>query len=172
VQAPADVHDTPDKTLSCAPEGLGVASKDQALPLNTSARVNSVPVPSRYAPTAVQALVEVQETLFNTLPSAPGGPGEALIDHDLPLSFSTKVVTLFELSSEPPTAMHLVAEVHDTPERLLAVAPDGLGVVSIDQEAPFHTSARLTWTPVLSRYVPTAAQAVAEVQDTPSNSLP
>ena len=41
VQPPAVVHDTPTSTLSCAPEGLGTASKDQEVPFHSSARASS-----------------------------------------------------------------------------------------------------------------------------------
>jgi hypothetical protein len=43
-----------------------------------------------------------------------------------------------------PTAVHAVAEVHDTPKRLLVVAPLGLGVGCIVQALPSHRSARVT----------------------------
>jgi hypothetical protein len=62
MQALADVQDTPFKRLPSAPEGLGVVSIDHALPFHASARVSSAPELSSYAPTAVQALVEVQDT--------------------------------------------------------------------------------------------------------------
>ena len=110
-----------------------------------------MPELSPYPPTAVQELVEVQVTLLSRVASEPEGLGVVSMDHDVPLRFSTKVVVSPELSSEPPTAMHLVEEVHDTPSKVLTCAPEGLGVVSMDQEVPFHTSARLNWTFELSR---------------------
>ena len=48
----------------------------------------------------------------------------------------------------------------------------GSGVVSMDHDVPFHFSARMTVTPELLRYSPTAVQALAEVQDTPPRALP
>jgi hypothetical protein len=98
----------------------------------------------------VHALADVQDTPLNTLPVAPEGLGDATMDHEVPLRFSTKLVTLLELSSELPTARHLLADAHDTPAKALAVAPEGLGVVWMDHEVPFHASARLTSTPELS----------------------
>ena len=40
---------------------------------------------------------------------------------------------------------HVVAEPHDTPARMLRVAPDGPGVDCTDHALPFHLSARVTW---------------------------
>ena len=151
MQAVAEAQDTVRRALSVEPEGLGVVWMDHELPFDDSARVYWLPELSTYSPTAVQELVEVQATLLRRVSSEPEGLGVVSIDHDVPLRFSTKVVVLPELSSEPPTAMHLVEEVHDTPSRVLACAPEGLGVVSMDQEVPFHSSARLNWTSELSR---------------------
>src|SRR5580704_6052978 len=83
------------------------------------------------------------------LPSPLETLGEDSIVHDVPLRFSTNVVTGFEPSSEPPTAMQFLAEVQDTPERLLPCAPEGFGVVSMDQAVPLNTSASVTWVPGL-----------------------
>ena len=42
---------------------------------------------------------------------------------------------------KPPTAVHAVFALHDTPSNLAAVVPAGLGVVWTVQVAPFHRSA-------------------------------
>ena len=57
--------------------------------------------------------------------------------------------------------MHAVTFVHDTPERVLLVAPLGLGVDWIAQVLPFQ---RATSAPVL--LAPTAVHALAAVHDT------
>src|ERR1700722_8712526 len=106
------------------------------------------------------------------LPSPLETLGEDSIDHVVPLRFSTNVVTGFEPSSEPPTAMQFLAEVQDTPERLLPCAPEGFGVVSMDQAVPLNTSASVTWVPGLLLYTPTAVQALDEVHDTAKKALP
>jgi hypothetical protein len=46
--------------------------------------------------------------------------------------------------------MHAVADVHDTPFRLLFVAPIGLGVDWITQLLPSQRSASGTWLPLVS----------------------
>lgn len=70
-------------------------------------------------------------------------------------------------SSYMPTAMQLLAAVHDTPNRKLFVAPLGFGVAFIAQAVPFQLSASvtsLTGEPVIR--VPTAMQLLAAVHDT------
>jgi len=59
-----------------------------------------------------------------------------------------------------------LAEEQDTPENT-SVGPGGLGVVWVVQDVPFHRSARVTTSPELLRMLPTAVQALADVQDTP-----
>ena len=56
--------------------------------------------------------------------------------------------------------MHAVAELHDTPDNWLAVAPAGLGVVRRVHAVPSHASANV-WVPDPSEESPTAVQAVA-----------
>src|SRR6266516_6826200 len=66
-----------------------------------------------------------------------------------------------------PTAMHAIAETHDTPESQLPVAL-GLGLGTTDQLVPFQDSISVAGPlPVL----PTAVHALAEMHDTPSSSL-
>jgi hypothetical protein len=60
--------------------------------------------------------------------------------------------------------------VHDTPDRLLLVAPAGIGTGWIDQLLPFQRSANVS-VPALSENDPTAVQALAAVQDTEDRSL-
>jgi hypothetical protein len=65
-----------------------------------------------------------------------------------------------------PTAVHDVAEVHETPLRSLLVAPLGFGVVWIVQLLPSQRSASVVpGAPVLEK--PTAVQAAADVHETP-----
>ncbi len=99
VQAPADVQDTLNRPLPCAPAGFGVAWMDHELPSQNSARVTSTPELSTYWPTAVQVPVEVQETPESSLISAPGSLGSFLTDHDLPFHASAKLTSMPELST-------------------------------------------------------------------------
>jgi hypothetical protein len=58
--------------------------------------------------------------------------------------------------------VHADAEVHDTADRLLLVAPLGMGTVWIVQVLPSQPSARVAPAPLF----PTAVQVVAEVHET------
>jgi hypothetical protein len=73
---------------------------------------------------------------------------------------------LLALSTEYPTAVQAVADVHDTPKKALDDWPDGSGVDWIDHRVPSHRSANVTPTPALLTDEPTAVHAVTAVQDT------
>jgi hypothetical protein len=70
---------------------------------------------------------------------------------------------LIELSNEPPTAVHAVADVHDTPIRKLIGTPGGAGIGWTLQLVPSHLSA-ITRPALL---FPTAVHAEGELQETP-----
>ena len=70
-----------------------------------------------------------------------------------------------------PTAVHADGAVHETPKRELTAAPRGLGVGWMRHRLPFHCSARVTPTPEVLTYVPTAVHEVTAVQDS-QNSWP
>jgi hypothetical protein len=93
------------------------------------------------------------------------------IDQLLPFPRSARVSCAPSLLVYDPTAVHAVADVHDTPFSWLAAPPSGLGVPWIDQPAPFQRSAKVTAAPVLSEYDPTAVHIVAAVHDTPFNGV-
>ena len=67
-----------------------------------------------------------------------------------------------------PTAMQLVGLTHDTPLRIVDVAPTGLGLGTIDQLVPFHRSIKV-FVVVLVEYEPTAKQLEGVAHDTPFN---
>ena len=67
--------------------------------------------------------------------------------------------------------MQAVLDVHDTPDRVLYVAPAGLGVPCTLQLVPFQCSANVTQTAPL-KYWPTAVQAVLDGHDTLERLLP
>jgi len=69
-------------------------------------------------------------------------------------------------SPDNPTAVHFVADVHDTPRRLLLGGPLGLGVVWIVQLVPSQRSANVPPLPMLGPDSPTAVHAVADVHET------
>ena len=82
------------------------------------------------------------------------------------------------LVDEYPTAVHAAGEVHDTAVKALCGAA-GLGVAWIAQVVPSQRSASVDWAYELHdephgkmvAELPTAVQAVAEVQDTPVKAL-
>lgn len=88
----------------------------------------------------------MQETALRPLDLSARGFGVLWIDHALPFQRSANVTSRWPPgSSALPTAIHLSADVQDTPLRSLRLAPLGLGVVSRVQLEPFHRSASVTW---------------------------
>ena len=156
-QALSEEHDTPHRTPP--PVGLGVRWTDHLVPFHRS--MNGRPRGAPW-PTAVQARVDVHDTPNSTAP--PAGLGVGWIDHLLPFQRTASVCC----PSAPaglklPTAMHALAEVHETPLRPLPLA--GVGVRWIAQRAPFHRSASVLFPLPLP---PTAVQAFADLHDTPA----
>src|SRR5215470_11006079 len=147
-------HDTPVRTvLSVPPRGW----IDHGVPSRRSARFGR--------PTAVQALGEVHDTPVNCC-AEPDGLGVGWTDHEVPFQASASVP-----SPLPPTAMQVPTDAHDTPDRKGPAG--GFGVGWIDHVVPFQRSASVTESlPKLSTAeLPTAVQALAEVQDTAARAL-
>ena len=67
--------------------------------------------------------------------------------------------------------MQALAEVHDTADKRLVVAPTGLGVAWIVQRVPFQCSARVPSVPALLACEPVAVHALAAEHDTPVSPL-
>jgi hypothetical protein len=70
------------------------------------------------------------------------------MDQLVPFQPSAKVTTL-PLFVYCPTAVQSVADGHETPASELELAPEGPGVVSMDQLVPFQPSASTTVEPAL-----------------------
>ena len=136
-------HETPDNE-ALRPAGLGEAWTVQAVPFHASTRVADIKVMlSVVDPTAVQADAAVHATPDNESFEVPVGLGVAWMFQVVPFHDSASVVELWvELSDAEPTAVHAVAEAHDTEFRD-ALVPGGLGVVRMLQAVPFHASARV-----------------------------
>jgi len=157
----AEVHDTPLKTELMLPPRFGVPCVTHFDPFQRSATVK---FRSAELPTAVHALAEVHDTPLKTEPSY--GFGEVWIVQRDPFHRSASVA-----SSPPvafpvdPTAVHTVAEMHDTSLNTESVlAP--FGVVWIVHEDPFQRSASVLYTLLAFPTDPTAVHAVGEVHDT------
>jgi hypothetical protein len=88
----------------------------------------------------------------------------------LPFHLSARLVVLV-LPIDDPTAVHRVADMHDTLLRRLRVAPAGFGVDRMFQPAPFQNSARVVKELLDVVAYPTATQAVADVHFTSSSEL-
>ncbi len=114
VQAVADVHDTPLRLLPWAPLGLGVAWMAQLVPFHRSASVRPVPPLLLYPPTAVHAAADVHDTPLRALPWAPAGLGVDWMDQLEPFHRSARARAAPALLLFPPTAVHAVADEHDT----------------------------------------------------------
>ena len=91
------MHATPDSELKATDFGFDLAVIDQLDPFHPSASVNCVPALLKCAPTAVQALADVQDTADNA-GSGPFGFGVDSIDQLDPFHTSARVRSLFELS--------------------------------------------------------------------------
>jgi len=141
VQAEDEVHDTAFRKLNCAPAGLGVAWMRHRVPFQCSAKV-----PAFEAPTAVHAEADVHATPLRKPPPA-AGLGMAWIRHCVPFHRSARSVEAPWLLTTWPTAVHAEADVQDTLNSALSLAPRRLGVAWMAHWLPFHRSARVTVRP-------------------------
>src|SRR5579864_3150728 len=129
-----------------------------------------LPLVSWEKPTALQVAPVVHQVEVKSAPDAPGGLGVVWIDHvEPPFQTSTKVPPEGPLA--PPTAVHSVEELHETPARWVFVAPAGFGGSCMSHWVPVSRSANAKVIDVLSVHDPTAVQAVLEVHDTASSVL-
>jgi hypothetical protein len=114
VHAEADVHET-----AFRPPPLGVVWIVQVLPSQRCTPPD---------PRAVHAVADVHETAFRLPP--PPEVGVIWIVQVLPSQSSASVPKLPKgLAVQSPTAVHAVADAHDTPDKLLTIAPLGLGMI-------------------------------------------
>ncbi len=122
----------------------------QLVPSHRSARV---PPPSN--PTAVQTVADVHVTLLTKKDAPP----------ELARDWTDQLVPFHRSATAPPTAMHAVADVHDT--EFSSLNDDPPGVVWTDQLVPFQRSAKVA-VPVTP---PTAMHMVGDGHDTESKPL-
>jgi hypothetical protein len=165
VQEPGEEHDTPVNADPVDPTGFGVIWTDQVAPFHRSASV-TLPMPVlRALPTAVQEPEEEHDTPSKPAAPAPTGFGVVWTDQVAPFHRSASGSDPPLALAAPPTAVHAVAEVHDTPLRVDALAPTGTRVDWIAQVTPFHRSARGVSSTALYVY-PTAMHVVVREHDT------
>jgi hypothetical protein len=142
LQAFAEAQDT---LLSWPPvdrAGSTVGWIDQALPSQRSLSGLAAPA-TVYAPTAVQASGDVQDTPARRVLVEPAGSVVGWIDQRLP-SHRSASGDVRPAAAYQPTAVQAVDDAHETAVRVLDVAPGAVGVVSIDQVLPSKRSASVT----------------------------
>ncbi|HXC64684.1 MAG TPA: hypothetical protein VNZ67_10010, partial [bacterium] len=91
----------------------------------------------KYAPAAMQAEGDVQDTASRKACTDPAGLGVGWMVQVVPFHRSARTRPL----AVPPTAMQAEREAHDT--LFSAPPPAGVGVGWIRQLVPFHRSARV-----------------------------
>src|SRR5215472_9572251 len=107
MQADADAQATVLRKVNCAPAGLGVYWVLQVVPAHRSASV-----PASEPPTAVQDDDDVHATADKK--ADPAGLGVGWTRQRLPSHRSASALPR-GAEVDPPTAVHAVGEVHDTP---------------------------------------------------------
>jgi len=111
----------------------------------------------------VQALADTHDTLLRAALWDEAGFGLGTSDHLAPFQDSTSVLNTPALLAYSPTAVHALADAHDTHKRK---APRtewlGSGLGTTDHLLPFQDSAS-----GLLPMAPTAVQMLADTHDTP-----
>jgi hypothetical protein len=123
-------------------------------------------------PTATHAVADAHDTPVSEADPASDGTGVGSMDQAVPSQCSASGTGIVPRpssvgTSECPTAVHSVADRHDTAVRVLDSVPPGFGVGRTDQAAPFQDST--SGAPPLP---PTAVHASADVHDTADTPLP
>jgi len=94
---------------------------------------------AKRAPTAKQLDALTHETPTSWVAS-PAAAGPGVIVHVVPFQRSSRARELPEPFTNAPTAKQLVALEHDTSNRCGLDGPGGLGLVTMVQAEPVHTS--------------------------------
>ena len=118
---------------------------DHEVPFHASAKVTPMAALFVKEPTAVQSPAELQATPARPLPCAPAGSGVVSTDHELPFHASARVFWTSELvcvDADCGAGARRVCRPHR--QGRLPPHSEGFGVVSMDHELPFQTSARVS----------------------------
>ncbi len=153
-QLVTDRHVTSCSSALNAPGGLGLVTIDQLVPFHRSI---SARLPFRKAPTAKQSVALTHETPCRFASGDPLGSVVGTIDQ---LPATLRSISVRVPLSDDPTAVQSAA--HTTDHNTLA--PDRLGLASIDQVLPFQR-ATIVW----FACEPTATQFCGALHDTPKN---
>ncbi len=130
---------TAERPTSTDRKNSALGTTDQTVPFHRS--ISALVVVSFPAsPTAMQLAAEVHETLANVVTGASATFGVGTIDQVVPFqpSASVRDAPLNGSITTLPTAMQ---DVEFVQEMLWRTRPAGIGVGTIDQSAPSHTSA-------------------------------
>jgi hypothetical protein len=146
------VQATASSSARIGPGAFGLAMIDHVVPLWRSTSVFWVFV--RAEPTAKHSPALVHDTPVSPLIPAAGFTLEAS-DHVEPFQVSARVRYGTASSQYVPTAVQLVALVHDTPTSWLFWASPAFGLATIDQLFPSQASISV-WSTTLSRVGPVA----------------
>jgi hypothetical protein len=118
----------------------------------------------------MQSVDDEHETARKELNLRDLSGGVGVMTQRWPRQTSARVIQRSESSTSVPTALQKMCLTHDTPSRWLSLVASGAGVGCTRQALPFHEAASGTWALAkLSKYDPTATQALAPVQSTPLN---
>jgi hypothetical protein len=99
----------------------------------------------------VHAVADVHDTPFSAPRLAPlRGLRVLWILQLVPFQASANVTSIVAGLAKLPTVVHAILDEHDTPLRVMLVAPAGSGVSSILQRSPLKRFASATPVPVLS----------------------
>ena len=120
MEAVAELHDIPANPEPIEPAGSGVTWTRQLVPFHRSASGTLVPELSMFAPPAVQAVAEVQDTARNSLPGDPAGLAVAWMLHAVPFHRSASEVLVPWVSVRAPTAVQARAEGQETAKNPLS----------------------------------------------------
>jgi hypothetical protein len=154
------MHDTSFSAPPPPPEGAEVTF--HADPFQSS----EIGLKNSSFPTAKQKASDRHDTPDSAALVIPGVSSAFWVDQVFPFQYSTRRIEGLLLPREPPTEVHEEVEAHDTEARELP-SEEGLADATIVHVAPSQLIARVALAPALSKYAPTAAQAVGDVQETP-----
>jgi hypothetical protein len=161
----ADAHEIPVRVLSsdARPRMRWMAHRR---PFQRSA--SGIGEPLVISPTAMHFRADGHETPVSTLPSALAGMRARWMAHLRPFQRSASG-TRVSASSMYPTAVHALADVHDTPVSAPDLTPAGRRARRTVQAWPFQRSASGTSAPARLTDLPTATHFLAAAQDTPAS---
>jgi hypothetical protein len=151
MQALLDAQSTPRSWLGSNGAVSVVVTTFHAVPFHCSARVwLALASPVAWYPTAMHDAEEVHETPSRRFDWVLVVSALGTIDHEVPSKVSTRVCSApVDAFTALPTAVHDVADGHDTEASTLASELEVFGLGTIDHEVPSKASVRVWSAPLL-----------------------